>query len=250
MCKSIILAVLLVLSLGPLGLAQNTTSASIPAPPLDQITVEANIVQIILNDEHRSGVDWGAIVSDFHTMPLKKEDDPLWNDKRYRLSFGTISQEDYTVLLDALDMAGEVNQFPQPAVKVSSGTPVTIDFDKQNIHVDLNLSRLKTKELSLAVNPHIAVPATELLNGEKIASSVPLTAQTNIVVNNSTTIVIGGFIKEEEITRTHKFPLLGNIPIVGLVFRSRGKLMQKTETVVFLTVTNNAVQAHTDDDNT
>ena len=39
------------------------------------------------------------------------------------------------------------------------------------------------------------------------------------------------------------FPMLGNIPIVGLVFRSKGRLMQKTETVIFLTVRTNAVEA-------
>ena len=103
----------------------------------DEITLEANVVQIILNDEHRGGVDWGAIVSDFHTAPLKKENDPLWSDKKYRLSFGTVSEDDYAVLLDALDMAGQMSQFPQAPIKVVSGTPAGINFEKQNIHVDL-----------------------------------------------------------------------------------------------------------------
>ena len=55
-------------------------------------------------------------------------------------------------------------------------------------------------------------------------------------------------MKEEEITRTRKFPLLGDIrllgdiPIVGLVFRNQGRLMQKTETIIFLTVRTNAVE--------
>jgi type II secretory pathway component GspD/PulD (secretin) len=57
-------------------------------------------------------------------------------------------------------------------------------------------------------------------------------------------------MKEGEITRTRKFPLLGNIPIVGLVFRNRGRLMQKTETVIFLTVRSNAVDAPEDDNAT
>ena len=52
-----------------------TRSSKNSAP--DEITLEANVVQIILNDEHRGGVDWGAIVSDFHTALLKKEDDLL-----------------------------------------------------------------------------------------------------------------------------------------------------------------------------
>ena len=59
--------------------------------------------------------------------------------------------------------------------------------------------------------------------------------------------VIGGLIKEEEITRTHKFPLLGDLPLVGLVFRNQGRLMQKKETVVFLTVRANAVEMPEED---
>jgi hypothetical protein len=214
----------------------------------DEITLEANVVQIILNDEHRGGVDWGAIVSDFHTVLLKKENDPLWNDKKYRLSFGTVSEDDYTVLLDALDMAGQVGQFPQASIKVTSGTPAGINFEKQNIHVDLYLSRLKSGDLSLRVGPHIVVTAMELWNGERVPASVLLHAETKMLIANNTAIVIGGFMKEEEITRKRKFPLLGDIPIVGLVFRRKGHLMQKTETVIFLTVRTNAVNAPENDE--
>jgi hypothetical protein len=226
---------------GPVGKAEETVNAvSIPdtqtshvskAP--DEITLEANAVEIILNDEHHGGVDWGAIVSDFHTVPLKKENDPAWNDKKRRLSFGTVSQDDYSVLLDALDTVGQMGQFPQAAVKVISGVPASISFEKQGIHVDFLLSRLKSGDLSLQVDPHI--PAL-------------LHADTNILIANDTVIIIGGLIKEEEITRKHKFPLLGDIPIVGpRVFRYKGHLIQKTETVLFLTVRAKAVEAPEED---
>ena len=99
------------LTWGPWAGAQ--TADTQPKLP-DEVTLEANVVQIILNDEHRGGVDWGAIVSDFHTAPLKKDNDPLWDDKKYRLSFGVVSQDDYAVLLDALDMVGADE--PVPAV--------------------------------------------------------------------------------------------------------------------------------------
>jgi hypothetical protein len=211
--------------------------------PPDEVTLEPNVVEIILNDEHRSGVDWGAIVSDFHTDPLRKEDDPLWNDKKYRLSFGTLSQDDYPVLLDALDMAGQMSQYSGGAVKVTSKGPASITFDKQNIRIDFMLSRLKSGDLTLRVIPHIGVAATEFFNGERIPASVPLQAETSLMVSKNATIVIGGLMKEEEIQRTRKVPLLGDIPIVGLVFRSRGRLMQKTETVIFLTMRTNAVEA-------
>jgi hypothetical protein len=223
---------------GPAAKAQEAAKAVLP----DEITLEANVVQIILNDEHHGGVDWGAIVSDFHTALLKKENDPAWNDKKHRLSFGTVSQDDYAVLLDALDTVGQMSQFPQKPVKITAGTPAGISFTKQDIHVDLLLSRLKSGDLSLRLDPFITLPATEIWNGEKISASVRLEAETNIMVADGTTIVIGGLMKEEEITRKHKFFLLGDIPIFGLVFRYKGHLMQKTETVIFLTVRTKAVE--------
>jgi type II secretory pathway component GspD/PulD (secretin) len=247
----LILLFLLILTTGASAdqVAADAQSATQVKPP-DEVTLETNVVQIILNDEHRNGVDWGAIVSDFNTALLKKENDPVWNDKKYRLSFGTVSQDDYAVLLDALDTVGQMSQFPQPPVKITASTPAVINLDKQNIRVELLLSRLKSGDLSLRIEPHIAVAATELWDGQKIPASVILEAETKILIANNSTIVIGGLMKEEEITKMHKFPLLGDIPIVGLVFRNQGRLMQKTETVVFLTVRTNAVEAPEDDSST
>ena len=222
----------------------------------DEITLEVNAVQIILNDEHRSGVDWGAIVSDFHTDALKKEDDTAWNDKKYRLSFGTVSQDDYAVLLDALDTVGRMSQFPQPPVKVVVATPASISLDKQNILVDVLFKRLKSGGLSMRLEPHVALLATELRDGRRVPVSVLLKTHTDITVMNNTTVVIGGLMKEEELTRTRKFPLLGDIrllgdiPFLGLVFRNQGRLMQKTETIIFVTVRTNDDQTPSGDGTT
>ena len=215
--------------------------------PNNEITLEVNAVAIILNDEHRGGVDWGAIVSDFHTALLKKEDDTPLDYKKYRLSFGTVSQDDYAVLLDALDTVGRMSQFPQTPLKVALGTPASVSLEKQNIHVDVMLKSLKSGEASLHLASRVAVLATEFRDGRKVPVSVLLHTQTDIKVANNTTIVIGGLMKEEELMRTRKFPLLGDIrllgdiPLVGLVFRNQGRLMQRTETIIFLTVRTNAV---------
>jgi hypothetical protein len=212
----------------------------------DEITLEVNTVQIILNDEHRSGVDWGAIVSDFHTALLRKEDDTAWDEKKYRLSFGTVSQDDYAVLLEALDTVGRMSQFPQTPVKALIGMPIGISLEKQNILVNARWTRLKSGDISLSLEPHAALLVTEFHDGRRVPVSVLLKTQTNLTVVNNATVVIGGLMKEEEITRTRKLPLLGDIrllgdiPFFGLVFRSQGRLMQKTETIIFLTVRMNA----------
>jgi len=47
--------------------------------------------------------------------------------------------------------------------------------------------------------------------------------------------VIGGLRKEEITTETSKVPLLGDIPILGLLFRFEGEERRSSELVVFIT---------------
>ena len=227
------------------------------AAAVGDITLEANVVQIILNDEHRSGVDWGAIVSDYHTIPLKKEDNPIWADKKYRLNIGTVSLEDYAVLLEALDTVGRMTQFAQAPVMAAMGQDVKVPLHlsapqpdaaekPEDMRIDALLAHLPSGEVSLHLEPHLTMLANEIKEGRKLPTVMALKAQTDLPLRTDAVIVIGGIIKEEEITRLHKFPLLGDLPLVGLVFRNQGRLMQKTETIIFLTPRLNAVQVSED----
>ena len=208
------------------------------ADPLNDVVMEANVVQIILNDEHRQGVDWEAIVSDFHTLQLKKLDNPVWADKKYKISVGTISGDDYSVLLDALDTVGKMTQNVQPPLIVTTDVKQDLEVTfgegkgNSNIQVGLLLSKSTQGELQVHLEPHIGVLIKD--DGFK-PEVVTLKAQTDVDIKENTTIVVGGITSEREITKTHKFPLLGDLPLVGLVFRNRGRLMEKTETVIFLT---------------
>ena len=181
----------------------------------DEITLEVNAVQIILNDEHRSGVDWGAIVSDFHTDALKKEDDTAWDDRKYRLSFGTVSQDDYTVLLDALDTVGRMSQFPQLPIKVTLGIPASISLDKQNILVDVLFKRLKSGDMSLHIVPHVAVLVRELHDGRRIPVSVLLKTHTDITVMNNTTTRHRGTYQGRRIDPDAEISLTGGHSFTG-----------------------------------
>lgn len=59
--------------------------------------------------------------------------------------------------------------------------------------------------------------------------------ETNIVVNDSDTAVLGGLINDVDAVVTSKVPLLGDIPILGWLFRSRSVTSTKKNLVVFIT---------------
>jgi type IV pilus assembly protein PilQ len=60
-------------------------------------------------------------------------------------------------------------------------------------------------------------------------------ADTITLVQDGDTVVIGGLRKEEITTETSKVPLLGDIPILGLLFRFEGEERISSELVVFIT---------------
>jgi pilus assembly protein CpaC len=64
--------------------------------------------------------------------------------------------------------------------------------------------------------------------------------ETNVTVGSGDTIVLGGLIKEEERVNVTKIPVLGDIPILGNLFRSKEK--SKRDTTVVMVMTPRVVQ--------
>jgi general secretion pathway protein D len=60
-------------------------------------------------------------------------------------------------------------------------------------------------------------------------------AQTTVSVKDGETVVLGGIIKSSVSTTVNKLPLLGDIPLLGNLFKSSSTEKNKTELLVFLT---------------
>jgi len=56
-----------------------------------------------------------------------------------------------------------------------------------------------------------------------------------VLVENGGTVVIGGIYTQNERTDINKVPLLGDIPVLGNLFKSTNKINNRTELLVFLT---------------
>ncbi|MFB0524805.1 MAG: type II secretion system secretin GspD, partial [Phycisphaerae bacterium] len=60
-------------------------------------------------------------------------------------------------------------------------------------------------------------------------------AETNVTMNSGSTVVIGGLIRDEEIIVQSKIPLVGDVPLVGELFKLRREQQQKTNLLMFIT---------------
>jgi type IV pilus assembly protein PilQ len=59
--------------------------------------------------------------------------------------------------------------------------------------------------------------------------------QTQVLVENGGTVVIGGIYSQEESNNYNKVPWLGDIPVLGNLFKNNAKVNNRTELLVFLT---------------
>jgi type IV pilus assembly protein PilQ len=58
---------------------------------------------------------------------------------------------------------------------------------------------------------------------------------TQVRVKNGETAVLGGIFEQTQRNDTNKVPLLGDVPVLGALFRNNSKTDEKTEMLIFLT---------------
>ena len=97
-------------------------------------------------------------------------------------------------------------------------------------------------ELTLIVTPQITPDDRVILDvqinqDDLITPTIVGTKQieTQVLADNGETVVIGGIFQEENINSETKVPVLGDIPILGNLFKKRSKRSDRTELLIFLT---------------
>jgi general secretion pathway protein D len=68
--------------------------------------------------------------------------------------------------------------------------------------------------------------------------AVPITkrtAKTTVVVDDQQTIVIGGLMRDDQTQNATKIPVLGDLPVLGFLFRTKGEKLRKTNLLLILT---------------
>ncbi len=100
------------------------------------------------------------------------------------------------------------------------------------IRPDSDVVRMKLEQSVKQVNPNSGVSANLAAISTTISNR---TIKTNIVVNSGDTAVLGGLIRDEESVDETKIPILGDIPVLGWLFKSRLMTKKKINLVVFIT---------------
>lgn len=136
----------------------------------------------------------------------------------------------------------------EPDVQVSgtSGSVTVswkINFEEVGIILKVTPIINDDGNITMVLNPEVSDKTSDYnLTVTQGTTSVPYTvpvidkrsASTKVVIKNGQTLIIGGLIKEKRTNGETKVPLLGDIPFLGYLFKSKKDTVDKTELLIFV----------------
>lgn len=178
-------------------------------------------------------------------------------------AFGILDFSSLSATLKLMKSKGDVNVLSNPKIatldnqeaKIVVGDVIpipTYTYNDERAKWEITGYDEEEVGITLTVTPHISpegtitmkvIPEVSEITGWVVGPSgqneKPLIAtrkaETQVTVNDTDTIAIGGLIKDKETETINKVPLLGDIPILGWLFKHKQKSVEKIDLLVFIT---------------
>ncbi len=234
--------------------------------PTPQVMIEAKLIEVSPQNETKLGIDWDKSItgSIFRDVVLPSGEAfqfaaeiPLEGGS---VNYGTLSIEKYGAVLNFLSSRTNSKLISNPRIMtmddqeatISVGTtfPIpeitrgvggqgdVVSFEYRDVNISLRVTPHvgEDETISLFVNPQVE----EVIGEVSVAgNSAPITSlrkvETVVSLKNNETVVIGGLIRENSTDTLRKVWLLGDIPLIGNLFRSKSKSKKQTDLLIFIT---------------
>jgi general secretion pathway protein D len=136
-------------------------------------------------------------------------------------------------------MVGENVPFKtgQSQSAATGGASILTTIERKDVGISLKITPQITSEdnVRLEIYQEISnVVESATLNADGPTTS-KRSASTTVVIKDHETMVIGGLIRDNVTTAERKVPFLGDIPILGWLFKYRNTKVEKTNLMIFIT---------------
>ncbi|KJY91237.1 type IV pilus secretin PilQ [Pseudoalteromonas piscicida] len=123
-----------------------------------------------------------------------------------------------------------------PYVEASSSGATTVSFKKAVLSLEVTPQITPDNKiiLDLVITQDTKGDTVQTPNGPATAINTQQ-IQTQVLVENGQTIVLGGIYQQEVKTAVSKIPILGDIPYLGLLFKNSRDINEKRELLIFVT---------------
>ncbi len=226
--------------------------------PVPQVAIEAKFIETTHSAEDRYGIEWTIMASANSGFYEAGKDFaiPITFDE---LVLGKINLDQMRASLEILAARGNSRVLANPrtltldnqTARVSMGIQyplrvinkdretgeVTYTWEKEDIPIQLEVTPHVTSDGMITMSVQTIVKAiTGWVGGadEQQPIVAERRAETQVTVADGEVVVIGGLVKEEETQTIGKIPLLGDIPILGHLFKKTVVRRETNDLMVFI----------------
>ena len=224
-----------------------------------QVLIESKMVKITLNDETKLGVEWefktgGKEGNKFADIVTKLTTSAATGGF---FTLGSLTAGEYSATIEALkeNKFAEVLSAPRVVVVdgeearilvgssepyvVATTDPISHLVIEEIKYIDVGIKLLVTPRIGednfITMKVHPEVSRGEYVLNDQAVRVILTEADTTMMVKDGETAILGGLIDTEKSKEIDKVPLLGDIPLLGLLFRKNIDVEKKTELIIFIT---------------
>ncbi|MEM6639651.1 MAG: secretin N-terminal domain-containing protein [Pseudomonadota bacterium] len=219
--------------------------------PPQQILIEAQILEIALEDTDSFGIDWRDLFNtdggsgSVGTRDLDSDSDGF---------FFTLATPEVEASMSALTQRGRVRTLSTPKLLTVQNVEASVVIgDRRGYRVTTTINQITTESIEflesgviLRVTPNVDTEGRivmsiepEVSTGRVDPNGLPsqntTRVSTRLIVPDGQTIFIGGLMKHTATESTAGVPVLDRIPVVGRLFSNRSRNDENTETIVLIT---------------
>lgn len=237
-----------------------------------QVLIEARIVEVQLSEGLKYGIDWSFIsnwrgVGTINLGATKFSDVVGSTSPSFQIG---VTGSDFTSILNALQEQGNVRILSNPRVNILNGQTAMLGAGRNTSFISRVESTTTTESgastttfsietksvlsgVMFGLVPFISEEGKITLTITPIVSNIvelePKTIgtvevklptvdlremSTTVKILNGQMVIIGGLIDRKETLKEKKIPILGDIPLLGYLFKSVNKSYENTELVIML----------------
>ncbi len=227
-----------------------------------QVLIEAKIVEVLMHQEFAAGVDWSAVFTDLGLTASQTVGASGLN-----IFQAGVQRQNFNAILGAMSNQGDVDVLSSPSVVTLNNQVALLSVGTQEVffttqtvfNAQGGLAQTVTNPgtvtngVILSVTPQISAdgwitmsiqPAITSLAGEAISPNgdrfpiMDVRVTDNVIrVREGETIFIGGLLEDVTRESVSKTPILGDIPILGALFRRQDRSTRKSDLIVMITPT-------------
>jgi type II secretory pathway component GspD/PulD (secretin) len=212
--------------------------------PAPQVLIESRVVELTQSDSIKLGISYGNGTYKFITNKVTKK---------------TSSADDLTSTLNALIADGKAKVIASPRIATldnqealinignripyavpvggsSSTTQWTVDYLDAGVKLKITPQLGKDNDITTFIQPEVSsVSEWRTTSAGDFPVISTRNASATVRVKDGETIVIGGLLSESNRENVSRVPILGHLPIIGLLFLNRTIEKEKTEIVFMIT---------------